>query len=112
MSDGLYARPTQHINPKTLPRSPGCYWRIVIGVHLPGVTVSMRVMSAGGEYKDLRRTVAAADGDRSLSTPLTRYYAAAGTPPGQLLGSGLPGLRDGRLTAGDEVSEAQLQLLV
>jgi len=112
MSDGLYARPTQHINPKTLPRSPGCYWRIVIGVHLPGVTVSMRVMSAGDGYKYLLRTVAAADGDRSLSTPLTRYYAEAGTPPGQWLGSGLPGLGDGRLTAGDEVSEAQLQLLV
>src|SRR5699024_11408120 len=36
------------------------------------VTVSMRVMSAGDGYKYLLRTVAAADGDRSLSTPLTR----------------------------------------
>ncbi|MGZ1489492.1 MobF family relaxase [Brevibacterium sediminis] len=76
------------------------------------MTVSMRVMSAGDGYKYLLRTVAAADGDRSLSTPLTRYYAEAGTPPGQWLGSGLSGLGDGRLTAGDEVSEAQLQLLV
>src|SRR5699024_5572495 len=80
--------------------------------HLTGMTVSMRVMSAGDGYKYLLRTVAAADGDRSLSTPLTRYYAEAGTPPGQWLGSGLPGLGDGRLTAGAEVSEAQLQLLV
>src|SRR5699024_3279 len=112
MSDGLYARPTQHINPKTLPRSPGCYWRIVIGVHLPGVTVSMRVMSAGDGYKYLLRTVAAADGDRSLSTPLTRYYAAAGNPPGRWLGSGLHTLGSGKLHEGDEVSEAQLQLLV
>lgn len=72
----------------------------------------MRVMSAGDGYKYLLRTVAAADGDRSLSTPLTRYYAEAGTPPGQWLGSGLSGLGDGRLTAGDEVSEAQLQLLI
>lgn len=33
----------------------------------------MRVMSAGDGYKYLLRTVAAGDGDRSLSTPLTRY---------------------------------------
>ncbi len=39
------------------------------------MTVSMRVMSAGDGYKYLLRTDAAADGDRSLSTPLTRYYA-------------------------------------
>ncbi|MCH6470707.1 relaxase domain-containing protein [Sinomonas sp. 5-5] len=69
-------------------------------------------MSAGDGYKYLLRTVAAADGDRSLSTPLTRYYAEAGTPPGRWLGSGLPALGAGQLRAGDEVSEAQLQLLV
>ena len=38
------------------------------------MTVSMRVMSAGDGYTYLLRTVAAGDGDRSLSTPLTRYY--------------------------------------
>lgn len=47
--------------------------------HLTGMTVSMRVMSAGDGYKCLLRSVAAADGDRSLSTPLTRYYAEEGT---------------------------------
>lgn len=47
------------------------------------VTVSMRVMSAGDGHKYLLRTIAAADGDRDLSTPLMRYYAEAGTPPGQ-----------------------------
>jgi conjugative relaxase-like TrwC/TraI family protein len=72
----------------------------------------MRVMSAGDGYKYLLRTVAAGDGDRSLSTPLTRYYAAAGAPPGRWLGSGLAGIGGGRLTEGDQVSEAQLQLLV
>ncbi|WP_136612151.1 MobF family relaxase [Sinomonas albida] len=72
----------------------------------------MRVMSAGHGYRYLLRTVAAADGDRSLSTPLTRYYAEAGTPPGRWLGSGLPALGDGQLRPGDQVSEAQLQLLV
>lgn len=49
------------------------------GVHLSIMTVSMRVMSAGDGYKYLLRSVAAADGDRSLSTPLTRYYAEEGT---------------------------------
>ncbi len=72
----------------------------------------MRVMSAGDGYKYLLRSVAAADGDRSLSTPLTRYYAEEGTPPGRWLGSGLAGLGDGRLALGDQVSEAQLQLLI
>lgn len=43
------------------------------------MTVSMRVMSAGNGYKYLLRSVAASDGDRSLSTPLTRYYAEQGT---------------------------------
>lgn len=72
----------------------------------------MRVMSAGDGYKYLLRSVAAADGDRSLSTPLTRYYAEVGTPPGQWLGSGVAALGKGQLAVGDRVSEAQLQLLV
>ena len=76
------------------------------------MTVSMRVMSAGDGYKYLLRSVAAADGDRLLTTPLTRYYAEAGTPPGRWLGSGLTGLGEGRLATGDQVSEAQLQLLI
>ncbi|WP_325048388.1 relaxase domain-containing protein [Desertihabitans brevis] len=76
------------------------------------VTVSMRVMSAGDGYKYLLRTVAAADGDRSLSTPLTRYYAEAGPPPGQWLGSGVASLGKGEVAVGDRVSEAQLQLLM
>ncbi|MCG7414652.1 relaxase domain-containing protein [Microbacterium aurum] len=72
----------------------------------------MRLMSAGDGYKYLLRTVAAADGDRPLSTPLTRYYAEAGTPPGRWLGSGLPALADGRIGAGSRVSEAQLELVL
>lgn len=43
----------------------------------------MRVLSAGDGVRYLMRTVAAGDGDRSLSTPLTRYYAEEGTPPRQ-----------------------------
>ncbi len=76
------------------------------------MTVSMRVMSAGDSYKYLLRTVAAGDRDRSLSTPLTRYYNAEGTPPGRWMGSGLSALDHGQIASGDEVSEAQLQLLV
>lgn len=76
------------------------------------MSVSMRVVSAGDGYKYLLRTVAAADGERPLSTPLTRYYAEAGTPPGRWLGSGLPAVADGRIDAGSRVSEAQLELLL
>ncbi|HLS14671.1 MAG TPA: MobF family relaxase, partial [Beutenbergiaceae bacterium] len=72
----------------------------------------MRVMSAGDGYKYLLRTVAAGDGDRSLSTPLTRYYAEEGSPPGRWLGAGLHTLGEGRISSGDHVSETQLQFLV
>ena len=76
------------------------------------MTVSMRVMSAGDGYKYLLKTVAAADGDRSLSTPLTRYFIEEGTPPGRWLGNGLASLGKGELVVGDCVSEDQLQLLM
>ena len=76
------------------------------------MTVSMRVMSAGDGYKYLLKTVAAGDGNRALSTPLTRYYAEAGTPPGRWLGCGVASLGDGQIVVGSQVSETQLQLLV
>lgn len=76
------------------------------------MTVSMRVMHAGDGYKYFVRSVAAADGDRAPSTPLTRYYAEAGSPPGRWLGSGLPGLGDGQINEGSQVTEAQLALLI
>ena len=72
----------------------------------------MRVMSAGDGYKYLLRTVASGDGDRSLSTPLTRYYAEKGSPPGRWLGSAVTALGSGAITVGDQVTETQLQLLV
>ena len=62
------------------------------------MTVSMRVMSAGDGYKYLLRTVAAGDGDRSLSTPLTRYYNAEATPPGRSPGAGPAPPRRARTT--------------
>ncbi|WP_435061080.1 MobF family relaxase [Amycolatopsis thermoflava] len=69
-------------------------------------------MSAGDGYKYLLRSIAAGDGDRSLSTPLTRYYAEAGNPPGFWIGQGLASLGHGELAEGSQVSEAQLQLLI
>jgi conjugative relaxase-like TrwC/TraI family protein len=76
------------------------------------MTVSMRVMSAGDGYRYLLKSVAAGDGDRSLSTPLTRYYAEAGNPPGFWLGAGIAAFGRGSLAEGSPVSETQLQLLV
>ena len=76
------------------------------------MTVSMRVMSAGDGYRYLLKSVVAADGDRALSTPLTRYYLEEGTPPGRWIGSGLPGFGRGDLRVGARVSEEQLQRLV
>lgn len=75
------------------------------------LTVSIKKMSAGDGYRYLLRTVAVGDGDRSLSTPLTRYYAEAGSPPGRWMGSGVACL-DSPIQVGDEVTEEQLRLLV
>jgi len=80
--------------------------------HLRSVTVSMRVMSAGKGYQYLLRSVAAGDGNRSLSTPLTRYYSEAGTPPGRWMGTGVYAFGDGQLTPGTVVTEPQLALLL
>ncbi|WP_310964095.1 MobF family relaxase [Nocardioides terrisoli] len=76
------------------------------------MTVSMRRMSAGSGYKYLLRSVAAGDGNRALSTPLTRYYSEAGTPPGRWMGSGVRVFGDGQLVPGCVVTEEQLALLV
>lgn len=72
----------------------------------------MRVMSAGDGFRYLLRSVAANDGGRSMSTPLTRYYSAEGTPPGHWMGSGLPSIATGLIAEGDEVTESQLRLLI
>lgn len=75
------------------------------------MTVTISKMSAGKGYEYFLRTVAAGDGDRSLSTPLTRYYTEEGTPPGRWMGSGIASL-DSSLKVGDEVTEEQLRLLI
>ncbi|WP_257029978.1 MobF family relaxase [Nocardioides cavernae] len=74
--------------------------------------MSMRRMSAGSGYQYLLRSVAAGDGNRVLSTPLTRYYFEVGTPSGRWLGSGVGAFGTGRLRSGMQVSEEQLALLI
>ncbi|WGY00492.1 MobF family relaxase [Nocardioides sp. QY071] len=76
------------------------------------MTVSMRRMSAGCGYQYLLRSVAAGDGARALTTPLTRYYTEVGTPPGRWLGSGVAVFGAGQLRPGMQVTEEQLALLV
>ena len=76
------------------------------------MTVSMRLMHAGSGYRYLLKTVAAGDGNRDLSEPLTRYYAEKGTPPGYWLGGGLSSLDDPTVSVGERVTEQQLQLLL
>ncbi|MEP6814024.1 MAG: relaxase domain-containing protein [Marmoricola sp.] len=75
------------------------------------MTVTINKMSAGRGYEYFLRTVAAGDGDRALSTPLTRYYTEDGTPPGRWIGSGIASL-ESHITVGDEVTEEQLRLLI
>ncbi len=72
----------------------------------------MRRMSAGSGYQYLLRSVAAGDGNRVLSTPLTRYYSEVGTPPGRWLGSGVGAFGAGQIRQGMQVTEEQLALLV
>ena len=74
----------------------------------------MRRMTAGDGYKYLLKSVVYGDGDgdRALSTPLTRYYGEPGTPPGRWLGTGLHGLSGGQIAVGDQVTETQLHLLL
>lgn len=78
---------------------------------MAAVTVTINKMSAGKGYEYLLRTVAVGDGNRSLSTPLTRYNTEAGTPPGHWMSSGLPAL-ESSITAGDGVTEDQLKKLI
>ena len=76
------------------------------------ITVSMRLMCAGDRYRYLLKIVVAGDGDRDLSTLLTRYYSETDTPPGVWMGRGVTGLGEGALRVGDRVTERHMQLLI
>lgn len=76
------------------------------------MTVSLRKMSPGHGCNYLLKSVVAGDGNRTLRTPMTRYYAEAGTPPGVWLGSGVREFGAGQLSVGAEVTPSQLELLL
>ena len=78
------------------------------------MTVTIAVMSAGDGYSYFMKSVAAGDGDRSMGTPLTRYYTETGTPPGRWMGAGVACLGSdelARLVVGDRVTEEQMARL-
>ncbi|MDR2973557.1 MAG: relaxase domain-containing protein [Propionibacteriaceae bacterium] len=73
------------------------------------MTVSLHLMSAATGYEYLLKSVVTGDGNRDLSSPLTRYYTEVGTPPGTWTGRGLAGLG---MADGDTVTEQHLQCLL
>jgi conjugative relaxase-like TrwC/TraI family protein len=65
-------------------------------------------MKLGTGYAYLVESVARGDG-AAESSPLTRYYAETGTPPGRFLGAGLAAVNDGAgLTEGTMCTEEML----
>ena len=60
------------------------------------MVMTIRVMSSGKGYEYLLKSVVVGDGDREMSSPLTRYYTESGCPPGTWVGTGLMSLNDGR----------------
>ncbi|WP_448071784.1 MobF family relaxase [Georgenia yuyongxinii] len=80
--------------------------------HLVGVTVSMRVVSAGKGYSYLLRSVVQGDGDATQAAGFTRYFTEAGTPPGVWMGKGVTFFGEGELRPGMTVTPEQLQTLL
>ncbi|PKY69755.1 conjugal transfer protein [Brevibacterium ravenspurgense] len=79
------------------------------------MVMTIRVMSSGKGYEYLLKSVVVGDGDREMSSPLTRYYAESGCPPGTWVGTGLMSLDDGHtpaLAEGDTVTEEHLARLL
>ena len=77
--------------------------------------MTIRVMSSGKGYEYLLKSVVVGDGDREMSSPLTRYYTESGCPPGTWVGTGLMSLNDGRspaLAEGDTVTDEHLARLL
>jgi conjugative relaxase-like TrwC/TraI family protein len=75
--------------------------------------ISIRRVSLGGGYRYLMESVAAGDGAKERSSPLARYYAESGTPPGIFLGKGLADLDGGNGVApGSQMTEEQLRLML
>ena len=53
--------------------------------------LTIRRMVAGSGFRYLIESIAVGDGAADQSSPLTRYYAESGTPPGRFVGGGLDG---------------------
>lgn len=75
--------------------------------------ISIRRISLGGGFRYLMESVAVGDGAADRSSPLSRYYAESGTPPGRFLGTGLVDLDGGKgVAAGSQVTEEHLRLML
>lgn len=73
--------------------------------------MSKLTQKRGIEY--LLRSISRGDGAAELSSPLTRYYAESGTPPGRFLGSGLGSINNGLgVAVGTEATEEQLRNMI
>lgn len=67
----------------------------------------------GGRRLQVSAAYGRGGGRRQVAVdPVDEVLQREGTPPGRWLGAGVAGLGGGRIAEGDQVSEAQLQLLV
>ncbi|PVU84428.1 conjugal transfer protein (plasmid) [Cellulomonas sp. WB94] len=74
--------------------------------------MSMCVRYAGDSYTYLLDSVAKDHGRAAPGSPMTRYYASHGAPPGTWLGRGLTGVADGvGVAAGSFVTPVQMERL-
>ncbi|WP_246222588.1 MobF family relaxase [Phytoactinopolyspora limicola] len=74
--------------------------------------MSLKELHAGDGYTYLLRHVVDAEGMTGTVSPLSRYYAESGNPPGRWLGTGLTGLAHGNgIQAGSAVTEVQMERL-
>lgn len=74
------------------------------------MVVSMSKLTRGQGLKYLLSSIARGDGAVDLSSPLTRYYAESGTPPGRFIGAGLASVDGGRgVASGTQVTATQLR---
>ena len=69
------------------------------------MVMTMHRLSAGAGYQYLLKHTASGDCDRTVSSPLTAYYAESGNPPGRWLGTGLAGVGGPGLMSGAQVTE-------
>ncbi|NEE01181.1 relaxase domain-containing protein [Phytoactinopolyspora halotolerans] len=74
--------------------------------------MSIKKLHAGDGYTYLLRGVADGEGMPGVISPMTRYYAESGHPPGRWMGTGLVGLANGDgVPAGSMVNEQQMERL-